>query len=202
MHAGVEIKPCCEACERNKYAISGALAELFTVPGDVLEIGSGTGQHAVHFAAQMPHLNWQCSDLPERHAGINAWISESDLDNVLKPIVLDVSATDWPRAKFAYAFSANTAHIMSWQNVGRMLAGLANVLVPEARFALYGPFNVDGRFTSEGNQEFDAALRAEDPLMGIRDIEEISKLASASGFSFADDIPMPANNRLLLFAKV
>lgn len=201
MRSDVEIKPCCEACERNKYAIEGALRNIFEKPGDVLEIGSGTGQHAVHFAARLPHLTWHCSDLPDRHAGINAWIDESALENVVRPIAMDVSGPGWPTRKYAYAFSSNTAHIMSWPKVELMFSGLSGVLVQQARFALYGPFNVDGQFTSDGNRKFDQALRAEDPNMGIRNLEDVAKLAADCGFSLSDNLSMPANNRLLVFAK-
>ena len=201
MRSDVEIKPCSEACERNKYAIEAALCNIFDKPGDVLEIGSGTGQHAVHFAARLPHLTWHCSDLPDRHPGINAWIDESTLENVMRPIAMDVSGQSWPARKYAYAFSSNTAHIMSWPNVACMFSGLSGVLAQQAQFALYGPFNVDGRFTSKSNREFDQALRAEDPNMGIRNLEDVAKLAADYGFSLWTDIAMPANNRLLVFAK-
>lgn len=201
MRSDVEVKPCCEACERNKYAIEEALCDIFVKPGDVLEIGSGTGQHAVHFAARLRHLSWQCSDLGDRHAGINAWISDSGLENVMRPIALDVGGSGWPAHKYDYAFSANTAHIMSWPNVASMFAGLSEVLIPHARFALYGPFNIDGQFTSSGNREFDQALRAEDPSMGIRNLEDVGKLAADTGFAFNDNIAMPANNRLLVFER-
>lgn len=201
MYAGAEVRPCSEACERNKDAIAGALAEIFQAPGEVLEIGSGTGQHAVHFAAKLPHLTWQCSDLPERHAGISMWISDAALDNVRLPLALDVAQADWPERGFAYAFSANTAHIMSWSGVCAMFGGLGRILLPGGRFALYGPFNIAGKFTSESNRAFDRALRGEDPSMGIRNFEDVRELASSAGLSFADDLAMPANNRLLVFSK-
>ncbi|NNF51216.1 MAG: DUF938 domain-containing protein [Gammaproteobacteria bacterium] len=195
------MKPCCEACERNKFAIADTLAIIFAAPGEVLEIGSGTGQHAVFFAAEMPHLTWHCSELADRHAGINAWISYSGLNNVIRPVEIDVGSSTWPAQDFDYAFSANTAHIMSWENVTNMFTGLAGVLKPSAKFALYGPFNIAGRFTSEGNRKFDRMLRAEHREMGIRHLEDVAELAASKGFSIMDNIAMPANNRLLVFDK-
>lgn len=201
MPAGADLKPYCEASERNRLPILTELTRLFGEPGSVLEIGSGTGQHAVYFAAALPHLSWLCSDLADKHAGINAWLSEAALPNVKPPIELDVCADQWPAGPFSYAFSANTAHIMSWDSVGCMFDGVASVLAPAGKFALYGPFNINGEYTSEGNRHFDAELRAGDRLKGIRDREEVATRARQSGMQLSEDCPMPANNRLLVFVK-
>lgn len=201
MDATVELRPFSEACERNRAPILERLRELFIRPGAVLEIGSGTGQHAVYFAGQLPELTWQCSDLPERHPGIHAWRDDARLGNILAPLALDVSAGPWPAVRFDYVFSANTSHIMSWQAVAAMFEGVGRVLNNGGLFALYGPFNVQGQFSSESNRRFDAALRSENPSMGLRDLENIEALATDNGLTFDGDYSMPANNRLLVFRK-
>lgn len=195
------LKPCSEACERNKHAILQALERIFAEPGKVLEIGSGTGQHAVFFATHLPHLDWQCSDLAGRHPGINAWLDDEGPGNVRAPIKLDVRDYDWSTASFDYAFSANTAHIMSWRSVGCMFAGLGQAIRAGGIFALYGPFCFSSGHTSESNRRFDEALRSEDRQMGIRKFEDLVELGSQTGFSLRRDMPMPANNRLLVFER-
>ena len=157
----------------------------------MLEIGSGTGQHAAYFSAALPHLAWQASDVAQHLAGIRMWGVE--------PIELDV-ARAWPAIDADAAFSANTAHIMSWPLVERMFAGIAGMPSLEV-FCLYGPFRYGGRQTSESNARFDAMLRARDPLSGLRDFEDIRALAKRAGFALAEDNAMPANNRLLVFQK-
>lgn len=202
MSAPTPVKPCCEACERNKAPIAGALQRHFRQPGEVLEIASGTGQHAVHFARCMPHLVWHCSDLSDKHPGILAWLEDAGLGNVVGPVELDVAtAGHWPRHEFHYAYTANTAHILAWQDVVSMFGGVAGVLSAQGLFAVYGPFNHGGDYTSEGNRRFDAALRAENPQMGLRDLEKISQLGAANGLQLRQTIAMPANNMLLLFEK-
>ncbi len=158
----------------------------------MLEIGSGTGQHAAYFAPELPHLTWQASDVAEHLPGIRMW--------GLEPIELDVEK-EWPRVSVDAAFSANTAHIMSWPQVERMLEGVARLLPPGGLFALYGPFHYNGRPTSESNARFDAMLRARDPASGVRNFDEVLALAQRYGLSPAEDDAMPANNRLLVFKK-
>lgn len=190
------------ACERNREPILAVLGEVFSDRRSVLEVGSGTGQHAVFFAAALSPLVWHTSDLPEHHAGILGWIRESGLENVRAPLPLDVSDTPWPALPpVDAAFSANTAHIMGWDAVCDMFAGLGERLPPEAPFCLYGPFNRAGRFTSESNREFDASLRLRDPRMGIRDLGLLEKLAADTGFVLAADHAMPANNALLVWRR-
>jgi cyclopropane fatty-acyl-phospholipid synthase-like methyltransferase len=192
-------KPFSPACERNREPILAQLRMLLAGRRHVLEIGSGTGQHAVHFGQHLPHLTWQTSDLPENHAGIRAWIDDAQLPNVLPPLVLDMAAPVWPAATFDAVYSANTAHIMSWPQVQTMLAGVAVLLPAGGLFCLYGPFNEGGQPTSPGNAQFDAALRADSPHRGLRDLEAVRGDAAAHGLQLQADHAMPANNRLLVF---
>jgi len=186
------MKPFSEACERNRAPILEVLKRAFANSRRVLEIGSGTGQHAAYFAPELPHLIWQASDVAEHLPGIRQWIPDP------APIELDVDR-EWPRIQADAVFSANTCHIMSWPQVERMFAGIGR-LRPEV-LALYGPFNYNGRHTSESNARFDAMLRERDPLSGIRDFEKINALAEAQGLTLGEDNAMPANNRLLVFQK-
>ncbi|MFC7514878.1 DUF938 domain-containing protein [Herbaspirillum sp. GCM10030257] len=194
-------KPFSVACERNRDPILVVLQEALRDCRHVLEIGSGTGQHAVYFGAALPHLVWQTSDLPENHEGILAWLNEAGLPNVLPPLLLDASGQGWPLQGFDAVYTANTCHIMSWDDVEAMFAGAGHLLPEGGLFCIYGPFNYNGRFTSESNAQFDAMLRAQVPHRGIRDIEKIVALASAQGMHLEDDHAMPANNRLLVFRK-
>src|SRR3569623_1998526 len=138
----------------------------------VLEIGSGTGQHAVHFAAAMPQLDWQTSDRDENHEGIKAWLDDAALPNVKAPLSLDVSGA-WPAERYDAIYSANTLHIMSWQEVEQFFAKLPQVMTDDAMLVVYGPFNYGGKFTSDSNAAFDAALRAAVSHRGIRDFEAV-----------------------------
>lgn len=195
------MKPFSEACERNRGAILEVLRTAFAGATRVLEVGSGTGQHAAHFAAALPYLTWQSADLPEHHAGIRAWLDEAGLSNTPPPLALDVHTFAWPEAAFDAAFSANTAHILSWPGVEKMLAGVARALRPSGCFALYGPFNAGGTYTAESNRAFDAWLRGRDPESGLRDLEAVEAAARGFGLEPCGNHPMPANNRLLLWRK-
>jgi predicted O-methyltransferase YrrM len=180
---------------RNRDAILAVLREQFAACRRVLEIGSGTGQHAVHFAAALPHLQWQTSDLADTHAGIRAWIAASGLDNVLAPLALDAAQPDaWPAQRFDAVFTANTLHIMGWPEVEALFAQLPRVLAPDARVVAYGPFNIGGRYTAPSNATFDAWLKDADPKRGIRDLEAVQALAAQAGLAFVERIAMPANN--------
>lgn len=194
------MKPYSEACERNKGPILTVLQAELTAARQVLEIGSGTGQHAVFFAAAMPWLEWQPSDLPEQHAGMRAWLAEAALPNLRAPLSLDVEGA-WPAGPFDALFSANTAHIVSWPAVTALIAGAGRVLAPAGRLLLYGPFNYAGRYTSASNAQFDQWLHARDPRSGIRGFEAVDALARAQGLVLQADHPMPANNRLLVWAR-
>ena len=190
-----------QACDENRDPILSIIGEVFSNAHNILEIGSGTGQHAVYFARRLPHLSWQPSDLPENHASINAWRDEAGLENVLPPIELDVTAATWPDGEYDGLFSANTAHIMSWVVVQSMFSGFGKLLQPGAHCCLYGPFNYGGSFTSDSNRKFDAWLKDRDPASGIRDLEALADLATANGFKLEADNEMPVNNRLLVWKK-
>lgn len=195
------MKPYAESCAQNRAPILEVLRKELAGRRRLLEIGSGTGQHAVFFAAELPHLLWQTSDLPEHHAGIRAWLAEAGLPNLLPPLALDVARDPWPEARYDGVFSANTSHIMHWPEVEAMFAGIGRVLAPGGRFCLYGPFNVDGRYTSESNARFDAWLRARDPESGLRDIEALDRLAQSAGLTLSADHAMPANNHTLVWTR-
>ena len=194
-------KPFSAACENNKGPILAVLRRYLTAPATVLEIGSGTGQHSVHFGAALPQVTWQTSDLPANHAGICAWLNEAGLPNVLPPLTLDVASSSWEIGPVDAVFSANTAHIMHWPVVVAMLAGVGRLLPADGLFMLYGPFNYDGRHTSESNARFDLSLRMNDPGMGIRDFEAVRDELARAGLALEADHEMPANNRLLVFRR-
>lgn len=199
-------KPFSPSCERNREPILAVLQTHFAACRSVLEIGSGTGQHAVHFAAAMPWLTWQCSDRAEYLPGIRAWLDEAALANTPPPVELDVARGPWPRPSadmgaFDAAFSANTLHIMAWPEVEAFFAGLDPVLADDALLAVYGPFNRAGRFTSDSNAAFDGWLKSRDPAMGIRDFEAVDALARVIGLGLVADEAMPANNRLLVWRR-
>ncbi len=194
-------KPFSPACERNRGSILEVLRVHFADRKRVLEIGSGTGQHAVHFAAAMPWLTWQCSDRAEHLPGIGMWLDASALPNTPEAIALDVDAFDVPAIRnYDAVFTANTLHIMSPAQVETFFA-VANMLSDsrDTTLVAYGPFNYGGGYTSESNRAFDGWLKARDPHSGIRDLEAVDALARAQGFKRADDIAMPANNRCIVW---
>jgi len=187
-------KPYSPACDRNGDAILDVLRERFADRSRVLEIGSGTGQHAVHFAAALPYLTWQTSDVAAHLAGIRQWLAEAHLPNTPEPQAFDVNGP-WSAGSFDAVFSANTLHIMAWGEVVLLFAGLREVMGAGALLTVYGPFKEGDRFTSPSNAAFDAALRVDHPQRGIRDIEAVDALARAVGLVRIDDRAMPANNR-------
>lgn len=194
-------KPFSQACENNKDPILEVLTRAFVNATRVLEIGSGTGQHAVYFAPRLPHLVWLTSDLKENHEGILAWVEECPSPNLLAPVDLDVRAGSWQVEDIDAVFTANTAHIMHWPDVAHMFRGVADVLPSGGVFVQYGPFNYSGSYTSESNARFDASLRATDPGMGIRDFESVEELAKKGNMLLAENVAMPANNRTLVWRK-
>jgi cyclopropane fatty-acyl-phospholipid synthase-like methyltransferase len=194
------MKPSAPSCERNQGPILDVLRKHFSNVKQVLEIGSGTGQHAVHFAAAMPWLTWQTADLEENHAGIRMWLQDAKLPNVLPPIELDANGP-WPPGPFDAAFSANTLHIMGWPEVQKVFAKLDAVLADDAVVAIYGPFNYGGKFTSESNAAFDVWLKERSAASGIRDFEAVNALASGIGLTLVADHAMPANNRTLVWTR-
>jgi hypothetical protein len=191
------VKPFSEASERNRAPILAILKRVFADRKRVLEIGSGTGQHAAYFAPELPHLVWQASDIVENLPGIRQWIEEAGAPNLPEPIVLDVDQ-ELPCVEVDAVFSANTCHIMSWPQVERMFEGIGKIRSLRT-FCLYGPFNYGGKHTSESNARFDAMLRRNDPASGLRDFEKINALAEKAGLRLEEDNAMPANNRLLVW---
>ena len=190
-----------EACEQNKSPILAVLRETFRDSQRILEIGSGTGQHAVYFASHLPHLHWQPSDRAENHASIKAWTAEGSLANLAPPLDLDVTAGHWPRETFDGVFSANTTHIMNWSAVQCMFTGIGRLLEDDGVFCLYGPFNYHNAYTSHSNARFDDWLRGRDPDSGIRNFEDLDALARGCGLQLLADHEMPVNNRLLVWVK-
>lgn len=194
-------KPHSPACERNREPILEVLRECFADRRHVLEIGSGTGQHAVHFAAALPQLTWQSSDRRENLPGIRAWLDEAALPNTLAPLELDVTG-NWPAGPFDAVFSANTLHIMDWREVRQLFARLPAILTDDAVLVVYGPFNVDGRYSSDSNAAFDQWLKARGAHMAIRDAEAVDALAAAAGFDLIEDRAMPAHNRCRVWRRM
>jgi len=197
------LKPFAESCEQNKRPILTVLRQLLHGRHHLLEIGSGTGQHGVYFAAAFPHLRWQTSDRAENHPGIHAWLADEGPANAIAPLALDVRSQPWPLPPQSVdaVFSANTAHIMGWDGVEAMFAGVAEVLVGDGLFILYGPFKYHGRFTTEGNARFDQWLTSRDPQSGIRNFEALVRLGEANGLRLYRDFAMPANNRMLVWVR-
>lgn len=199
-------KPYAESCDQNRDPILKILKLLFADTTRVLEIGSGTGQHAVYFARHLPHLIWHCSDRRDNHAGINQWLDEANLDNTRAPLALDVSLDTWPvpqpqQARFDALFSANAVHIMSWQNVRDFFKNAGRLLPSNGLLVLYGPFNYAGQYTSESNARFDAWLQQQNPQSAIRNFEDLDTLAHDAGLTLQQDFAMPANNRILCWVK-
>lgn len=194
------MKPHSPAAERNRIPILHVLQAELGKPGTVLEIGAGTGQHAIFFAEHLPHIQWIVSDREGNHPGIREWMGESIATNLSGPLILDVQAS-WPVLEVDDVYSANTAHIMSWPMVQSMFRGVGKLLPVGGRFLLYGPFHYDGVATSQSNADFDQNLRAQDPAMGIRDMVDLKALGKETGLHLRDDISMPANNRMLVWSK-
>jgi cyclopropane fatty-acyl-phospholipid synthase-like methyltransferase len=193
--------PFAAAAARNVSPILGVLRHELRGRSTVFEIGSGIGQHAVSFAAELPELTWQTSDLGQSLDGIRAWIDEAGLDNVLPPEDFDVLTAAVPAQHYDAVYSANTAHIMSAAAVQRMFELAGAMLCPGGIFCIYGPFSRGGRFNTRSNAEFDASLRARNPSMGIRDLDDLEDLASSNDMVLARTYAMPANNLLVVWAK-
>ena len=193
-------KPCSPACARNQNVILDVLKVHLSDRRHVLEVGSGTGQHAVHFAAALPHLVWQTSDVPAHHAGIGLWLAEASLPNAPPPLTFDINGAP-PQGPFDAVFTANTLHIMIWGEVQRLFALLPGLMGAHALLTVYGPFNYGGNFTSASNAAFDTSLRADQPHRGIRDFEAVDGLAHAAGLTLLEDRAMPANNRCITWRR-
>ena len=195
-----EPKPYSEACARNREPILEVLRRHFADRRRVLEIGSGTGQHAVHFAAAMPHLRWQTSELAANLHGTRRWLEEAALENLPPPLCLDVAGT-WPETRFDAVFTANTLYIMSWDHVCALFAALPEVLEPHAVLAVYGPFNYGGTYTSQSNAAFDRWLKERSSVSGLREFEAVDALARGAGLTLIEDCALPAHNHLLLWLR-
>lgn len=193
--------PFSPACERNKGPILAILREILSPCCDVLEVGSGTGQHAVHFAAGLSHLTWRPTDVDDALAGLSARIEAEGTPNCALPQVLDVRSDTWPAAAVEAVFTANTLHIISWAAVQALFCGVGRVLSEGGRLCVYGPFRYDGQYTSPSNAAFDWSLRDRDPASGIRDFEAVAQLAAEQGLSLMADHAMPANNQLLVWER-
>ncbi|MFK7731289.1 MAG: DUF938 domain-containing protein [Pseudomonadales bacterium] len=197
----VNTRPFSQACENNKEPILKVLEKAFAHANHVLEIGSGTGQHAAFFSSRLPHLMWQPSDVLENLSGIQQWVNSAGCPNLKQAQIFDVRDADLPSGKFDAVFSANTLHIMAWENVEKTFAHLS-ALGAGTELCVYGPFNYQGQFTSASNARFNDWLNQRDPSSAIRDFEAVNSLANRSGFVLESDYEMPANNRLLHWVKV
>lgn len=193
-------KPFSQSCEENQEVILNAISPYLQPETRVLEIGSGTGQHAIYIGSNIPHLNWQCSDLAENLPGINAWIDEAGLSNLTRPVELDV-CLHWPENKYDVVFSANTFHIMNEDQVEQCMLRCVDCLEPNGSLIIYGPFNYNGSYTSSSNKNFDYWLKLRDPESGIKHFEWLNKLAQNVNMRLVDDIAMPANNRILIWKR-
>ncbi len=193
--------PFSEASDRNKQPILEILRGVLAGYRHVVEIGAGTGQHAVHFASELPHLEWQPTDRGEYLPGLAARIKLEGPPNLRAPIELDVLQANWPTFVADAVYSANTLHIMSWPEVEAFFRGVGRILAAGDVLVVYGPFRYGGNFTTESNEAFDRSLRGRDPASGIRDFEAVNALAEAQGLALAADHAMPANNQLLSWVQ-
>jgi len=194
-------KPYSESCDQNRDPILSVIKPLLKDKQSVMEIGSGTGQHAVYFAQQMPHLKWHPSDQAQYLEGINLRLQEVQLDNIQQPHELNVMQAQWPEIKVDAIFTANTLHIMHWHEVEAFFTGINDRLNEQGLLMIYGPFNYNNQYTSESNARFDVWLKQRDPHSAIRHFEKVNELAEQQGLSLLDDVAMPANNRILCWEK-
>lgn len=193
--------PYSQSCENNKAPILAVLQRVFANRSRVLEIGSGTGQHATWFAEHMPHLRWRPSDVPGALPTLRSRCDRYTGNNLLEPLALDVSTLPWSLPELPDAvFTANSLHIMPWESVVDLFVALGEYVGVDTCLAVYGPFNYDGHYTSASNARFDQWLASQSPCSAIRDFEKVRQLADEAGFALREDNEMPANNRLLVFA--
>lgn len=190
------------ATQRNREPILEVLRQVLPAEGMVLEISSGTGQHAAFFAAGLPGVSWQPSDLSAEHLrSIEAWRQVSAASNLLAPMFLDVQASPWPVTRAAAVVNINMIHIAPWEACKALMSGAAELLQPGAPLILYGPFKRNGEHTSESNAAFDARLRQEDPRWGVRDLNDVEQLALQANFALEQVVTMPANNLSVVFRR-
>lgn len=195
-------KPFAPSCERNKGPILEQLKRIFGARKlNILEIGSGTGQHAVHFAEHLPDVTWTTSDCEINHAGIKEWLSEAKNSRIKGPLTLEFGVDSFPSEKFDVVYSANTLHIMPWKSAKTMMKFLGKNLAPKSIVLFYGPFNRLGKFTSPGNEELDKLIKGRNPQSGLRNFEDVVNNMAKNGLFLIDEIQMPANNHLLYFER-
>lgn len=192
-------KPFSPSADRNKEPILNALKSELSANQRVLEIGSGTGQHACYFAAALPNIIWQPTELKQNISTISGWINEENIENILEPKELDVDAHPWPVMSADVCFSSNMFHIVSMHSIRSIFSGCKAALEDDGKLCVYGPFSIDGQHTSASNKHFDQQLRASDPNSGIRDLSELDEIAQQSGFNACRRIAMPANNFLVVW---
>ena len=197
----IPMLPMSEACERNKDPILAVLRMSFAEVRHVLEIGSGTGQHAVHFANHLTHLTWHPTEQLAHLSDLTARVQLEGGPNLRPPTVLDVRQSVWPVLSVDAVFTANTLHIMSWAEVTAMYRGIGGVLAPRGMLCVYGPFRYAGEYTSDSNRAFDRMLQERDPESGLRDVDAVKALAASYGLDLLADHDLPAFNRLLRFVK-
>ncbi len=196
-------KPFAPSCERNKTPILNELKKIITKSDkNLLEVGSGTGQHSVYFANEFPWLTWTTSDRKENHEGIKSWLKEADLNNIKGPIEYEVGKSNFPKGTFNLVYICNVVHIISWKKVKTLVKQMGQNLSDGAQVILYGPYNFDGKFTSDSNKDFDKWLKDRDKESGIRHFEDLSNVMTKNGIQFTEKVDMPANNKLLIFTKI
>lgn len=195
-------KPFAPSAEKNRHDILAVLKAELSPSSHVLELASGTGQHACHFAQALPQMSWQPSDLSDKIQGMQLWIEECACENIEAPLALDISNAPWPELSVDACYAANTLHIIAWELVNPFFAGCASVLKPAGKLLVYGPYSFDGVHTALSNQQFDQHLKAQDPHMGIRDIHELDRLAYQHGFAAARMVEMPVNNFVAVWEKI
>ncbi|MFZ4715493.1 MAG: DUF938 domain-containing protein [Bacteriovoracaceae bacterium] len=196
-------KPFSEACERNQEPILNVLKKhIYPDDRRLLEVGAGTGQHAVFMAPHFPKLDWYPTELQNNIGGIVTWLKEEQISNIKAPTVLRIGKDDFPRLKFDVVFTANTFHIMHWKECKSFIKQLGNRLREGSRAIFYGPFKYDGKYTSESNESFDQVLKERDPLRGIRSFEDVNNAMIKNGFELVEDISMPANNQMLIYSRL
>lgn len=190
------------AVARNKTPILEVLKLYVTKDERVLEVGSGTGEHAIFFAKHLPQSFWHTSDVKENHKDIIDHLEQEKLNNVDGPAVLKIGVDDFPKKTFQYVFTANTLHIMSWKECKTLFKLLGKRLREGSLTFFYGPFNYNNEYTSEGNQRFDASLKGQNSACGIRNFEDVCANMTKAGFKLLKDHEMPANNRVLVFERL
>ena len=194
-------KPYSESCDQNRDAIFEVIRPVLLKSSSVLEIGSGTGQHAVYFSEKLPHITWNTSDCAENIDGIKHWLSDASTDKLPQPAILDVTQVSWPAITFDTVFTANTCHIMSQGSVEIMFKQVCKLLPADGQLIIYGPFNYNYQYTSPSNEQFDQWLKSRNPNSGIRNFEDLNDFAEEGGMYLVGDYVMPANNRILHWVK-